>query len=88
MKNVLDYNKDGEINPQDFFDLVVHLMRQQNKENNLLKGSDKKSNVLHVVEQLLGKESYDRYAPLLDVGVDFLHKHIVKRTKKWCCLSK
>ena len=73
----MDYNKDGKINTEDIFDLVYDLMKEQ-KKNNLLSGSDKKLNVLNLLKVAIGQEAFDRYKPVFDKSIDFIHKHLLK----------
>jgi len=73
----LDYNKDNKIDTDDIFDLVFDLMKQQ-KKNKLLSGSDKKLNVLNILKVSIGSETFERYYPMIDKSIDFIHKKLLK----------
>jgi hypothetical protein len=73
----LDYNNDNKIDTDDIFDLVFDLMKQQ-KNNKLLSGNDKKLNVLNLLKVAIGQEAFDRYKPVFDKSIDFIHKKLLK----------
>ena len=81
----LDYNKDGRIDVEDLHDFILDLMKKQEK-NILLSGNDKKINVLNSVKAVLGK-SYERYAPMISLSIDWIHTKFVKKKcpLKLCC---
>jgi hypothetical protein len=83
----LDYNKDNKINYEDIFDLVFDLMKEQ-KKNKLLSGADKKLNVLNLLKVAIGHEVFERYYPIIEKSIDFIHKHLIKSKcgkKIFCC---
>lgn len=79
--NFLDYNKDGKVDIDDFFQLVYDLMKDQ-KSNKLLNGKDKKMNVMINIRNIVGQEIYNRYEPLLSQSIDFIYKTMFKSK---CC---
>lgn len=79
--NFLDYNKDGKVDIDDFFELVYDLMKDQ-KSNKMLDGKDKKMNVMISIRNIVGQQIYDRYEPLLSQSIEFIYK---KMMKSKCC---
>ena len=72
--------------------LIVDAMHIAESDRSMI-GQDKKAFVLQTVKTILGPESYDRYAPLLEILIDLLvsisRKDVelmLNRTKK-CLLS-
>ena len=85
--SILDRNRDGKIDSDDFVELIFDIMKEQQKSK-FLTGSEKKLNVLNGMRFLLGAEMYERYEPVIKSIVEFLFKtfFLKKCCKKTCIL--
>lgn len=81
--SILDRNRDGKVDMDDFVELIYDLMKEQ-KKSKFLTGSEKKMNVLNGLRFLLGAELYDRYEPVLKSIIEFLFKNFFYKN---CCIK-
>jgi hypothetical protein len=87
MNKYLDYNGDGKFDHDDIFDFIKNLIHMQTK-NNIVDGAGKKLNVINQVKNIMTKDEYDRYAPLIEISIDFIYSQFYKNKclkKMWCC---
>jgi len=88
MDDYLDYNDDGVFNYADIFDFIKDCVRLQSN-NKMLNGVGKKLNVKNQVRDVLGVDVYNRYAPMIDVSIDFIYSEFFKnkclKRFKCCC---
>jgi len=88
MDAYLDYNDDGKIDYNDIFDFIKDCVKIQTK-NRMLDGAGKKLNVKNQLKNVLGNDTYNRYAPMIDVSIDFIYSEFFKnkclKKFKCCC---
>lgn len=88
MDQYLDWNNDKNFDYHDIFDFIKDFVKLQTK-NKLLNGADKKLNVKNQVKDVIGTEVYNRYAPMIDVSIDFIYSEFFKskclKKFKCCC---
>jgi len=88
MDRYLDYNDNGSFDYGDIFDFIKDCVKIQTK-NNMLDGSGKKLNVKNQLKDVLGNDIYTRYAPMIDVSIDFIYSEFFKnkclKKFKCCC---
>jgi hypothetical protein len=83
----LDKDKDGDIDFNDIYYIILELMKKETKKN--IGGSAKHYNVMKNLKNLLGVEIFQRFEPMLDQAIDFIfdianHKKLLKTIKKKC----
>lgn len=85
---ILDYDQNGTIDYNDIFEFIKDCVKSQTK-NKILDGAGKKLNVKNQVKDVIGTEVYNRYAPLIDVSIDFIYSEFFKskclKKFKCCC---
>ena len=83
---ILDYDQNGTFEYNDIFEFIKDCVRAQTK-NKLLDGAGKKFNVKNQVKNVIGNDIYDRYAPMIDVSIDFIYSEFFqKKIKCFKCL--
>lgn len=82
--NFLDYNGDGNINFNDFYDIIKDLMKEQEKTNK--NGDEKLENVKMSLKLMFGVQTYQKFEVLIDPAIEFIHRCYF--LKKKCCFKK
>ena len=89
IKDLLDKNNNGEIDAEDFYLIILELMKKFNKDK--LSGEEKKIKVLKTLrDDILSVDTFERYEPLIAPAIDFIFliaqkpKHYLKQFKKNC----
>ena len=86
MDQYLDWNNDKNFDYKDIFDFIKDCVRIQTK-NKMLDGAGKKTNVKNELKNVIGNKTYDRYAPMIDVSIDFIYSEFFqKKIKCFKCL--
>lgn len=86
MDQYLDWNNDKNFDYKDIFDFIKDCVRIQTK-NKMLDGTGKKTNVKNELKNVIGNDIYDRYAPMIDVSIDFIYSEFFqKKIKCFKCL--
>ena len=95
MIRAIDSNRNGEIEFTELFDFIVKVMKDANTFKTLDSGIKKKSYVMDKIRELLPREAFERYYPMLDRTIDFLvyvskHPKLLKGVTdmKKLCYSK
>ena len=93
IKDLLDKNGNGQIDVEDFYLLILELMKKFNKDK--ISGEEKKIKVLKTLrDDILPIEIYQRFEPLISPAIDFIFliaqkpKHYLKKFKKNCSCCK
>ena len=88
----LDKDKDGDIDFNDIYYLILELMKKETKKKNT-GGAAKHYNVMVQLKNYLGLEKFNQFEPMLDKAIDFIfdianHKKLLKEIKKKCKCCK
>ena len=89
VKAILDINGDNKVDMSDLYFIISEIMKDQKKLK--ISGSDKKSNTLKSLKNIIGTHIYERFEPVLEPAIDFIivianNKAILKHLKKNCVL--
>ena len=90
--NILDRDKDGDIDLDDIYSLIIELMFQESKNKNK-GGIEKKYDVMRNIKIVLGTVIFSRYEPMIEKSIDFIYSiaqntKALKFLKKNCCCFK
>lgn len=77
-----DINQDGKTDFTDFFIVLKSIMKRQESVKGL-DGNDKKRNTLNTIRSMIGVSAYQRYEPMIECAIEFIHKtHFLKKCFK------
>ena len=77
-----DLNHDGQTDFKDFFIVLKDIMKKQESVKTL-DGQAKKRNTLNTVKLMIGIPTYQRYEPMIECALEFIHTtHFLKKCLK------
>lgn len=77
-----DVNQDGKTDLKDFFIVLKDIMKRQETVKGL-DGEAKKRNALNTVKLMIGISAYQRFEPMIECGLEFIHRtHFLKKCLK------
>ena len=95
MIRAIDTNQNGEVEFTEVFDFIISCMKDANTFKSMDSGEKKKTYVMNKICELLPRDAYERYYPMLDRTIDFLvyvskHPKLLKGVTdmKKLCFSK
>ena len=68
---ITDVNQDGKTDFSDFFIILKSIMKKQEKITQ--EGILKRRNTLNTIKSMLGLSTYQRYEPLIECALEFIH---------------
>ena len=93
IKDLLDKNNNGVIDSEDFYLIILELMKKFNKDK--ISGEEKKIKVIKTLrDDILSVEIFERFEPLINPAIDFIFmiaqkpKYYLKQFKKNCSCVK